>query len=196
MNYVIFGGINGSGKSSMYNSHNSIEKFELGIRVNVDEVVSMMGDWRDNELQFRASRQLINEIDYCLKNKLPFNQESTLSGKTIINTINKAKNLGYSVMLNYVYVDNIDILKARIEHRVNLGGHGIDFVLLEKRFLKIKDSLIKIIPLCDKVRIYNNTKIFKQVVDIESKKIIFFDDELVHFIKDTLNCLVNEKGFE
>ena len=54
-----------------------------------------------------------------------FNQETTLCGNNILKNIKKAKSLGYFIELHYVSVENVDIAKERVAHRVSVGGHGI-----------------------------------------------------------------------
>ncbi len=49
--YTIFAGVNGAGKTSLYNV--AFEHSEaIGLRVNLDEIVRGLGDWRDEKLQF------------------------------------------------------------------------------------------------------------------------------------------------
>lgn len=51
----IFAGVNGAGKSTLY--WNEVEKgARLGQRINIDEIVSSFGDWRDSKDQARAAR--------------------------------------------------------------------------------------------------------------------------------------------
>ena len=50
MKYTIIGGINGVGKSTIYSSLSDADVRALGKRVNVDEIVSTYGDWRDTNV--------------------------------------------------------------------------------------------------------------------------------------------------
>ncbi|MEL7597539.1 MAG: ATPase, partial [Clostridiaceae bacterium] len=88
--YTIFAGVNGAGKTSIYKSiyyeENKSEK-----RINTDEMVAIIGSWRDNNLQVKCAREAVKLIDYYIKNDISFNQETTLSGKSIIKNIKKAK---------------------------------------------------------------------------------------------------------
>ena len=57
-----------------------------------------------------------------------------MCGKAILKNIKKAKELGYFVELHYVGVDNVDIEKERVRHRVQQGGHGIPEADIERRY--------------------------------------------------------------
>lgn len=41
--YVIIAGVNGAGKSTLYQANNNLKKMP---RVNVDEIVKEIGDWK------------------------------------------------------------------------------------------------------------------------------------------------------
>lgn len=97
MIYTIFGGVNGAGKSTIFNILDDDEKDKLGIRINVDELVANSGDWTDNKLQFEASKQIVRNIKECINNKISFNQETTLSGRSIVTNIVKAKEMGFEI---------------------------------------------------------------------------------------------------
>lgn len=51
-NYVIFAGVNGARKSTLYNT--IIPDLDLGIRINTDEIVRNIEDWRSNQDQVKA----------------------------------------------------------------------------------------------------------------------------------------------
>lgn len=88
-NYVIFAGVNGAGKSTLYNT--IIPSLDLGIRINTDEIVKNIGDWRNNEDQIKAGRIALKIRKDCINKMISFNQETTLTGKNIIKAINEAK---------------------------------------------------------------------------------------------------------
>ena len=83
-NYTIFAGVNGAGKTSIYKSiyynENIGEK-----RINTDEMVSRIGHWQDNNLQIKCAREAVKLIKKYIVEGISFNQETTLSGKSIIS---------------------------------------------------------------------------------------------------------------
>lgn len=86
--YTIFAGVNGAGKTSIYKSiyydENKDEK-----RINTDEMVARVGSWKDNNLQMKCAREAIKLIKQYISEDISFNQETTLSGKSIVKNIDK-----------------------------------------------------------------------------------------------------------
>ncbi len=86
--YTIFAGVNGAGKTSIYKSiyydENKDEK-----RINTDEMVARVGSWKDNNLQMKCVREAIKLIKQYISEDISFNQETTLSGKSIVKNIDK-----------------------------------------------------------------------------------------------------------
>lgn len=100
--FTIFAGVNGAGKSTLFSTE---AEDNLGIRLNSDEILHSLGlDWADSNAQILAGKQLLRLQKDCLEKGLSFNQETTLSGITILRTISQAKELGYSIHLRYVGV--------------------------------------------------------------------------------------------
>ena len=99
----------------------------------------------------------VNRIASLFKNGISFSQETTLCGNSIIRNIRKAKEAGYSVELYYIGVDSPEIAKLRVKQRVKNGGHGVSDEDVERRYYEGLNNLKKILPLCDKAIIYNNS---------------------------------------
>ena len=167
--YTVFAGVNGAGKSTLF----ALEpKNDLGIRLNSDEIIHSLGlDWKDANAQILAGKQLLKLQKECFDSGKSLNQETTLSGATIISTIKKAKELGYIIHLRYVGVSSPDIAKERVKKRVARGGHGVTGETIERRFIKSKENFLKVAPLCDTVTIHDNSKSMMTVAMIINNKI-------------------------
>ncbi len=105
--YTIFAGVNGAGKTSIYKSiYYDENKDEKRIntdemvaryydenkdekRINTDEMVARVGSWKDNNLQMKCVREAIKLIKQYISEDISFNQETTLSGKSIVKNIDK-----------------------------------------------------------------------------------------------------------
>ncbi|KHD36239.1 ATPase [Clostridium acetobutylicum] len=160
--YTIFAGVNGAGKTSIYESiyykENKNEK-----RINTDEMVAKIGSWQDNALQIKCARQAVRRINCYIRNDVSFNQETTLSGKSIVKHIKKAKQRGFYIIMNFICVDNSRIAKERVKLRVLKGGHGIEEETIERRYYKSLENLKKVFYLCNEINIYDNTDKFKHI---------------------------------
>ena len=180
--YTIFAGVNGAGKTSIYQStyyeQNKNEK-----RINTDEMVARIGSWKDSNLQMKCAREAIRLIKTYISKETSFNQETTLSGRSIINNIKIAKQKGYTIIVNYIGVENAEIAKERVDLRVKKGGHGIPHKDIERRYFESLENLSKIISICDEINIYDNTNIFKLVACIRNGQVIWRDEELPNWIE-------------
>ena len=63
----IFAGVNGAGKSTLYNSENLDNNIKYSTRINTDEIVRKIGDWKNNSDQIKAAKMAINIRNDCLK---------------------------------------------------------------------------------------------------------------------------------
>lgn len=173
--YIIFAGVNGAGKSTLYHLN---EHFTQGtVRVNYDEILrEKYGDWSDLENQARAMFDAKFRIDDCLQRGLSFNQETTLVGT--MKTIKKAKALGYFVDMYFVGLEDVEIAVKRVEDRVRRGGHGVDETDIRRRYVKSQKNLIRAIPLCDEIKIYDNTFSLVRLASFSEGKALFRCNEL------------------
>ena len=175
--YTIFAGVNGAGKTSMYKcmylSENRDEK-----RINTDEMVEKIGSWKDNKLQIRCAREAVKLIKTYILEGTSFNQETTLSGKSIINNIKKAKNNNFYIVMNYIGVESPEVAKERVKIRVSKGGHGIPDEAIERRYYDSLENLIGLIELCDEINIYDNTYKLNEIMKFQHGKLIWSNKEM------------------
>lgn len=160
---TFFAGVNGCGKTTMY--YDELEKGNtFGYRINIDEIVSSFGDWRNQQDQIRASKIAIKIRNEMIKNKQDFNQETTLCGKSILRLIEQLKQDGYIIYLYYISVNSPEIAKERVRLRVSKGGHNIKPEIIERRFNISLENLGKVYRICDRVNIFDNTKGFQKLL--------------------------------
>ena len=153
--YVIVAGVNGFGKTTLYNIY---PEMRLACRVNPDEICKQMGgDWRDPVANLQAGKAALRLLDDALACGKPVNQETTLAGHGVVNRIVKAKEAGYRIEMHYVGVDSVEIAKARIRHRVAIGGHGIPDADVERRYARSLENVKKIVSKVDELFFYDNS---------------------------------------
>lgn len=132
-------------------------------KINLDETVREIGDWRDSKVVLEAGKIVVNRIDKYLNEEISFSQETTLCGRSIFQTITKVKELGYKIEMHYIGLEDADIAKARVKNRVMHGGHGISDIDIEKRYLETLNNLKKILPLCNLAAIYDNSDELRRI---------------------------------
>lgn len=185
--FTIFAGVNGAGKSTLYYSE---ANRDLGIRLNSDEILHSLGlDWRDSSAQMLAGKALLKLQRECLENGVSFNQETTLSGKTILGVVKKAKEQGYEIHLRYVGVATAEIAKARVEQRIARGGHGVSGGTIDRRFKTSRENFLQVVPYCDSIIIYDNTEQMACVATvIDGKLSIMHEVPWVMELLSDFNC--------
>ena len=184
-NYTIFAGVNGAGKTSIYKSIYYNENIDEK-RINTDEMVSRIGHWQDNNLQIKCAREAVKLIKKYIVEGISFNQETTLSGKSIISNIKLAKEKGFYVTMNYIGVESVDIAKQRVAIRVKKGGHGIPDEDIERRYEDSLKNLGKVISICDKINIYDNSEMFKLVMIIKDGEIVWKEKKTPNWLNINL----------
>ena len=183
--YTIFAGVNGAGKTSIYKSiyynENKDEK-----RINTDEMVARIGSWKDNNLQMKCAREAVKLIKQYILEGISFNQETTLSGKSIIKNIKMAKENGFYVVMNYIGVEEPEIAKERVRIRVSKGGHGIPDKDIERRYYDSLRNLNTVIEMCDEINVYDNTEVLREIIYLKQGKIIWMDKKMPNWTNNIL----------
>ncbi|ATV64927.1 zeta toxin family protein [Fusobacterium pseudoperiodonticum] len=189
--FYLFAGVNGAGKSTLYNSESLNNDIKNTIRINTDEIVREIGDWKNNSDQLKAAKIAINLRNECFLYGKSFNEETTLTGKTILKTIERAKELGYELQLFYVGVSSTEIAKERIKSRVEKGGHHIENDIVEKRYYESLKNLKEILLKFDKVYLYDNSKKYKNIFSFSNNKILFKDNKSISWAKEAIEIIEN-----
>lgn len=162
--YIVFAGVNGAGKTTFFTS-NLWRTADMPMRmerVNPDELLrSQGGNWRSTKDNLAAGKEALRRIDGLFAIRRSFNQETTLAGRTALSNIQRANELGYRVFLYYIGVDSPQTALARIEHRVELGGHDIDEDAVLRRYNASLSALAHALDYCEQAMVFDNTVDFR-----------------------------------
>lgn len=162
--YNIFAGINGAGKTALYQILS--DSMDFGTRISIDDIAAKLGDWRDRLVQIKAARRAMSALREAIEKGVTFHQETTLPGEAILRFADLARAKGYRIRLYYVGLSSLDIAKERVRLRVEKGGHGIQERVMEKRYADMNNCLIPLIDRCDEIYFFDNTKRFRQIAVI------------------------------
>jgi predicted ABC-type ATPase len=159
-NLYIIAGCNGAGKTTASNTilPELLNCFEF---VNADNIAKGLSPFNVEKVAFEAGRIMLTRIDELLKQKIDFAIETTLSSKTYISLIHKAKEKGYNVKMLYVWLESAEVAVDRVASRVENGGHNIPEDIIRRRYKRGLNNLFQnYIPIVDSWTIINNTNAF------------------------------------
>jgi len=111
----------------------------------------------------KSTYYTVNNEDSNDSNAFYKSKHIAATPKTYLNILKSAKAKGFTTELIYVGVENVDLVKDRINERVKKGGHGIPNALVDKRFEKSLHNLPTLITQFDIVHLYDNTKEFQEI---------------------------------
>lgn len=188
--FYLFAGVNGAGKSTLYNTQCLDINIKDSVRINTDEIVRKIGNWKNNSDQIKAAKIAVNLRNDCFQYGKSFNEETTLTGKTILKIIDKIKEQGYELQLFYVGLNSSDIAKERVKNRVEKGGHNIENDVIEKRYYESLKNLKKIISKFDKVYLYDNSIKYKNIFLFSDNTILFKDKNII-WSKEAIEIMEN-----
>lgn len=90
--------------------------------LNADDIAREICPKNIESVKIKAGKIVLEKLDKLLNNRKSFAIETTLAGKNHLKTINKAKEIGYKVVIIYSYLDTPDFCENRIKVRVLNGG--------------------------------------------------------------------------
>jgi len=184
----IIAGPNGAGKTTA--SYTILpEIFNCKEFVNADEIASGISPFNSTSVSLQAGRVMLNRINELLEKGETFALETTLSTKSYVQFIKRAKTLGYEVTLLFLRLNSKNLAVERVKIRVEEGGHHIPELVIRRRFDNGLKNLFRLyIPLVNNwILVDNSTDKFKYI----AKGVL---DETVVGDKKVWNDLKNEYG--
>lgn len=152
----IIGGPNGAGKTTA--AFNLLpDVFKTIEFINADEIAKGISPLNPEGVAIQAGRIMLNRIDTLLAERKSFAFESTLSGLSYLELIDKAKQLGYYVVLFFVWLKKADLSIERVASRVRKGGHNIPIEVIKRRYKKGIDNFVKYSDAVDDCYLYDNS---------------------------------------
>src|SRR5690349_226375 len=106
---------------------------------------------RANSAAWRQGKRL---LERAIADHLDFAFETTLGGTTIARLLAEAAAEGIEVRVWYVGLDSPQTHIARVQHRVQAGGHDIPETTIRRRWQHSRLNLIKLLPALTELRVY------------------------------------------
>ena len=153
--FYVVAGPNGCGKSTF----TRLRHDELGVDLIDPDAIALElspDDWAAAAVA--AGRETRLRITSSLAQRRSVLVETTLSGRTVLNDMRRAKAAGFDIDLHYFCLDDWRIARARIDVRVAAGGHDVATPDLKRRFKRSLVNLRPAIALSDRAYIYQTSK--------------------------------------
>jgi len=149
-------GPNGAGKSTLTSGNLSIfSSFPL---LDPDALANAIQPDNKNKNPLAAGREVLERIEDNLKNGRTFAVETTLAGKVYLQTMLRARSLGFHVSLIYVATSDVNIHVARVAQRVELDGHSVPESDIKRRYQRSLSNLLIAVPRTDLALLFDNSK--------------------------------------
>jgi len=106
----------------------------------------------------QAGRVALARIAQFQQAARDFAFETTLSGRSYLNTLASLKCSGYMLSMFYLWIPSCELTLARIAGRVALGGHDVPEEAARRRFGRSLANLFTLyLPLLDTLRFFENS---------------------------------------
>jgi len=163
---LVFAGPNGSGKSTVTRGMKL-----FGTYVNADD---MKKDYGLTDLE--AAQQAEALRNGLLEKRADFSFETVLSTERNLLLLERAKADGYEIQCVYVLTCNASINVARVKARYAAGGHDVPEDKVRIRYHRALALLPRLVALCDKLLIYDNSDMPKLIFcKHDASKELFFN---------------------
>ena len=155
-NHLPIAGCNGAGKTTF------AKEFLPSIGVirflNADEIARGLSPLDPSVVAFKAGRLLLSELRELMNRHETFALESTLSGRTYVNVFERAKQKGYKIELQFVWIPDVREAIRRVRQRVIEGGHDVPVNDIRRRFARsVQHLLDDYAPLANKWFLWDNS---------------------------------------
>lgn len=129
----IIAGCNGAGKTTA--SYTILpEILDCKEFVNADEIAKGLSPFRPEKAGIEAGRLMLKRIKILLESGENFAFETTLSTRSYVNFIKKAKERNYQVTCLFFWLHSVELAISRVETRVKEGGHHIPEDVIKRRY--------------------------------------------------------------
>lgn len=129
--------------------------------------------WAWNEGVTRLRRAIAERGNYAL--------ETTLGGDTIVGLLLEAAAAGLAVSVWFVGLDSVELHIARVQQRVARGGHDIPRADIERRHVRGRLNLIRLLPKLHQLLLYDNSApaVFGAAVKVQPRLLLRTADGLI-----------------
>jgi predicted ABC-type ATPase len=163
---LIIAGPNGAGKTTFVNTflpeYTNVREF-----VNADLIAKGISPFEPEGALIEAGKVLLGRVRQLIEEKFSFALETTLSGKSYIDLVHHAKDVGFTIRLYYIYLNSVELSINRIKDRVRKGGHNVERDVVIRRYERSLKNLFSLyLPLAEEWQLIDNsTATFRPIAE-------------------------------
>jgi predicted ABC-type ATPase len=129
----IISGCNGAGKTTA--SFTILpEILDCKEFVNADEIAKGISPFQPDKVGIEAGRLMLKRIKILLESGESFAFETTLSTRSYVQFVERARQLEYQVTCLFFWLSSEELAISRVETRVKEGGHHIPEEVVRRRY--------------------------------------------------------------
>ncbi|MEX0775441.1 MAG: zeta toxin family protein [Phycisphaeraceae bacterium] len=137
---VVIGGPNGAGKTTA--AQYALQRLGIAHFVNADTIARGLSWSKPESVALAAGRLMIQRLHELRSQRASFGFETTLAGRTHARFLADLKSDGYRLELHYVWLKSADLAVARVQRRVEEGGHNIPEIDIRRRYARSAYNLL------------------------------------------------------
>jgi predicted ABC-type ATPase len=102
--------------------------------LNADLIAAGLSPFAPETQNLRAGRLLLERIGELVAKRVDFGFETTLAGRSYAKLLNDFKAVGYRIELLFLWLPEVEYAVARVQNRVQQGGHDVPMEDIKRRF--------------------------------------------------------------
>jgi predicted ABC-type ATPase len=151
----LLAGPNGSGKTTLFRE---VIEPATGLEwVNADEIAAEQGDRDDPQRAYRAAQLAAEKRTQLIQEGRSFATETVFSHPSKVDLVREAVGAGYLVTLHVVVVPE-ELAVARVESRVEHGGHDVPEDKIRGRYTRLWAHVVDAVALAHQTFVYDNSR--------------------------------------
>ena len=184
--FIVFAGPNGSGKSSVRDA--IVNPAEVVI--DPDRIAREINPENTESANNAAGRMAVRLFDESLAASRSISMETTLTGHSAVQRMERAKAVGYEVSLVYVALDDPELNVRRVAARVRSGGHAIDPDVVRKRVGSSLDNLPRALAIADQAIVLDNSGLtHRRVLEVADGRVTYLAESLPDWLKQLMPAI-------
>ena len=128
---TVVGGPNGSGKTTFAEAYFAQQPQPF---LSADSIAAELRPENPTAARIAAGREFLRRVERQLGGEDSFLLESTLSGKTLLRSLERARHRGFEIHVIFIHLDAVETCIHRVHERTRKGGHDVPDEDIRRRY--------------------------------------------------------------